>query len=107
MTDHDQDLTPTERYAASIRRQVDLGTMLDSEPAQATRRYLLADGNGVTWQQLLREIGGIENLGALLDATGERPDPERINPVIDRIFARTAVRSAGPMTVTYGLRNRG
>jgi hypothetical protein len=105
MTDQTEP-TPADRYAASIRRQVDLGTLLDSEAAQETRRYLMADGNGVTWQQLLREIGGIENLGAVLDTAGERPDPERINPVIDQIFARTAVTRHRGMVVTRRPINR-
>ena len=81
--------------------------LLQSEAAQNIRRYLKTDNNGVTWGELVRELGGLEGLHTVLGDDGQTPDPEKLNPFIDRIFARTATRQAqGGMRITYGLRNR-
>lgn len=66
--------------------------ILNSPAAAAVARYLHADGNGVTWREFLREIGGALRLADYLQ--DDRPDPARINPVIDRIFNRTATLQA-------------
>lgn len=72
---------------------------LNSPGAAAIARYLEDDGNGVSWREFLREIGGALRLADYLQ--GDRPDPARINPVIDQVFNRSATRLAqGGIRVT-------
>jgi hypothetical protein len=65
---------------------------LNSPAAAAIARYLQDDGNGVGFRQFLREIGGALRLVDYVQ--DDRPDPARINPVIDTIFNRSATKLA-------------
>lgn len=77
------------QHRAHREREDAIDRAMSSPAAEATARYLNADGNGITWREFLREIGGVLNLDAYLQ--DGQPDPARINPVIDAIFNRTAV----------------
>lgn len=73
---------------------------LSSPGAEAIARYLHDDGNGVGFREFLREIGGALRLDDYL--TNSKPDPTRINPVVDRVFNRTATKRAqGGIRITY------
>ncbi|CAL9641940.1 hypothetical protein [Streptomyces sp. enrichment culture] len=65
---------------------------LNSPAAAAIARYLQNDGNGVSFRDFLREIGGALRLVDYVQ--DDRPDPARINPVIDRVFNRSATKLA-------------
>ncbi|MFD7772427.1 hypothetical protein [Streptomyces sp. NPDC059787] len=89
-----------EAQQRTYREQRDaVDRVLNSPAAEATARYLHDDGNGIGFRQFLREIGGALRLDDYLE--DGRPDPARINPVIDRIFNRTAVTELqGGITMT-------
>jgi hypothetical protein len=67
--------------------------------------FVRQDGN-VDWREFVSYCGGILEAVALVDEHG-RPDPAKLIPRIDAMFAKTAVKKmAGGMTMTSHPRNR-
>jgi len=94
------------QHLESQRRANEIADLMNSDSAHEVQKYLAVDDNGVTWRELMTEIGGVQHLHEYLTSDGH-PDPARINPVIDRIFERTAVAEyAGGMTMRRYPKNR-
>lgn len=88
-----------QKWIAARDRDHEIQRILNSESARSVMRFLRDDGNGIEWREFLREIGGALHLADYLDSDGQ-PDGDKIRPVIDTIFYRTATKEfAGGMTM--------
>lgn len=106
------DLTPQSalegierRYRESIERNSLIDRTWASREVREIRELVRNDAN-VDWPTFVTHCGGILNVAAMVDEHG-RPDTDRIIPLVDELFAKSAVTEyAGGITMTRQPKNR-